>query len=252
MPTKLAARSRPHHRRPRTQPEPAVAPRAAVGGGTKAPVRRRNPAKTKEAILKAATAEFCRRGFDGARDEAIATRSGSNIRMLYQYFGDKTALYRTVLERVYTEIRSKEQALELDAFDPAEAMRRLIDFTFVFFGRHRDYVALINNENLLRARHMRRSKLIRSLTVPLVTSIRTILARGERDGTFRRGVDPVQLFISITAESYFHVSNRHTLSAMFDRDLADRSWLAERRRHAQDLIMTWLMRPQGEGRAAAE
>jgi hypothetical protein len=52
----------------------------------------------------------------------------------------------------------------------------------------------------------------------------------------------VQLYISITALSYFHVSNRHTLSAMFDRNLANPAWLTERRRHAQDLLMTWLTR----------
>jgi AcrR family transcriptional regulator len=209
---------------------------------TRAPVRRRNSARTKDTILKAATAEFCRRGFDGARVESISSRSKSNIRLLYQHFGDKTGLYVAVLEHVYAEIRSKERALRLDEFAPDEAMRRLIDFTFVFFATHRDYVALINNENLLRARHMRRSKLIRSLTVPLVTSIREILARGESEGVFRRGVDPVQLYISITAQSYFHVSNRHTLSAMFDKNLASPEWLAERRRHAQDVLMTWLMR----------
>src|SRR4051812_21368249 len=146
---------------------------------TRAPVRRRNAAKTKGTILKAATAEFCRRGFDGARVETISARSKSNIRLLYQYFGDKTGLYLAVLERVYSEIRTKEQELRLDEFAPEDAMRRLIDFTFLFFAKHRDYVALINSENLLRARHMRRSKLIQSLTVPLVTSIREILARGE-------------------------------------------------------------------------
>jgi len=209
---------------------------------TRAPVRRRNSARTKDTILKAATAEFCRRGFDGARVETISSRSKSNIRLLYQHFGDKTGLYVAVLEHVYAEIRSKEQALRLDEFSADEAMRRLIDFTFVFFATHRDYVALINNENLLRARHMRRSKIIRSLTVPLVTSIREILTRGESEGVFRRGVDPVQLYISITAQSYFHVSNRHTLSAMFDNNLGSPEWLAERRRHAQDVLMTWLMR----------
>jgi hypothetical protein len=29
---------------------------------------------------------------------------------------------------------------------------------------------------------------------------------------------------------------------MFDRNLANPDWLADRRRHAQDLLMTWLMR----------
>ena len=39
-----------------------------------------------------------------------------------------------------------------------------------------------------------------------------ILARGARAGRFRRGVDPVQLYISIAALGYFYLSNRYTLS----------------------------------------
>jgi hypothetical protein len=54
-------------------------------------------------------------------------------------------------------------------------------------------------------------------------------------------VDPIQLFISITAFSYFHVSNRYTLSAMFDKDLTDPRWLKARRIHARDVIATWLV-----------
>jgi hypothetical protein len=49
--------------------------------------------------------------------------------------------------------------------------------------------------------------------------------------------------VTITAFSYFHVSNRYTLSAMFDKDLGDPEWLGERRSHAQDVIVTWLTTP---------
>ncbi|MBX9591880.1 MAG: TetR family transcriptional regulator [Hyphomonadaceae bacterium] len=206
-----------------------------------APVRRRNPENTKQAILAAATTEFCRHGLKGARVNVISARSKTNIRLLYQHFGDKTGLYLAVLEHVYAEIRAEEQRLQLDEFDPIEGMRRLVDFTFAFFGNHHDYVALMNNENMLRARHIKKSAKIRALTQPLVASIAKLLARGEKSGAFRKGVDPVQLYVSITAESYFHVSNRFTLSAMFDKDLTDKAWLTERRRHAQDLILTWLM-----------
>ena len=46
-----------------------------------------------------------------------------------------------------------------------------------------------------------------------------ILARGERSGVFRKGVDPVQLNITIAALGYYYLTNRHTLSIIFDRDL---------------------------------
>ena len=46
-----------------------------------------------------------------------------------------------------------------------------------------------------------------------------MLERGQRDGSFRGGVDPVQLYVSIAGLSYFYLSNSYTLSAIFGRDL---------------------------------
>lgn len=211
--------------------------------------RARDSALTKESILRAATFEFCRNGLGGARVEAIAQRAKANMRLLYAYFGDKNGLYVTVLEHVYTEIRAAEQQLNLDGLEPVEAMRELINFTFNFFEAHQNYIALINNENLQRARNLRKSRKIAELTQPLVASIESILRRGVAAGQFRRGADPIQLYVTITAMSYFHVSNRHTLSAMFERDLGERSWLELRREHAQDMILTWLTattQPRGQ------
>jgi TetR/AcrR family transcriptional regulator len=209
-------------------------------------VRRRNPAKSKESILKAAAVEFCQHGYRGGRVDAISRRAKANMRLLYHYFGDKAGLYVAVLEHVYTEIRAEEQRLKLGDLEPVEGMRRLIRFTFDFFGKHHDYVSLINSENLLRAEHIKKSERIRSLTLPLVSSIEDLLRRGAAAGAFRTDVDPVQLYVSITAQSYFHVSNRHTLSAMFDRDLGDPAWIRERRRHAEDVILTWLTAGRNE------
>lgn len=202
--------------------------------------RTRDSALTKESILRAATYEFCRNGLGGARVEAIAHRAKANMRLLYAYFGDKDGLYLAVLEHVYTEIRAAEQQLNLDGLEPVAAMRELINFTFSFFGAHQNYIALINNENLQRARYLRKSRKIAETTLPLVASIEGILRRGLAAGLFRGDVDPIQLYVTITAMSYFHVSNRYTLSAMFEKDLGDPDWLERRRAHAQDMILTWL------------
>jgi TetR/AcrR family transcriptional regulator len=206
--------------------------------------RKRDPALTKESILRAATLEFCRNGLGGARVDAIARRANANMRLLYHYFGDKNALYLAALENVYTDIRAAEQQLNLDSLEPVTALRELVDFTFTFFQDHQDYVAMINNENLQRGRYLRKSRKIAVLTMPLVSSIENILRRGVAAGIFRPGVDPIQLYVSITAFSYFHVSNRHTLSGMFDKDLSDPKWLEARRNHALDVITTWLTAPE--------
>ncbi len=206
--------------------------------------RKRDSALTKESILQAATIEFCRNGLGGARVEAIAQRAKANMRLLYHYFGDKDGLFLAALEHVYSEIRAAEQQLNLDDLDPIEAMSQLVDFTFTFFQNHQDYVALINNENLQRGKHLRKSRKVSTLTLPLVASIESILRRGVAAGVMRSGVDPIHLYVSITALSYFHVSNRYTLSAVFDEDLGDLKWLDKRRRLAQDVIVTWLTLPE--------
>jgi len=218
--------------------------RLSAGG-----VRKRNPARTRETILKAAVAEFCSNGFTGARVENISAKSGANMRLLYHYFGDKEGLYTAVLERVYTQVRAEERRLDLGNVDPAEGMERLIDFTFNFFARHRDYISLLNSENMLRGRFVKKSRAVRPLTLPLLATITDLLQRGHKSGAFRGDVDPMQLHISITALSYFHVSNRHTLSVMFGRDLAAANFMSQRHAHAKSLIMTWLERPAARSAA---
>jgi AcrR family transcriptional regulator len=46
-------------------------------------------------------------------------RSGWNKRMLYDYFGNKEALYLSVLEETYCGIRSAEADLNLSHVPPA-------------------------------------------------------------------------------------------------------------------------------------
>lgn len=58
----------------------------------------RDARATKDRILDAAFSEFTASGFAGARVDEIAAKAGVNKALLYQYFGDKEALFRHVLE----------------------------------------------------------------------------------------------------------------------------------------------------------
>lgn len=60
--------------------------------------------RTREAILNAAEAVFAEYGFDGTSVDAIASRAGYNKSLLFQYFGDKLALYTQVLKRADREL----------------------------------------------------------------------------------------------------------------------------------------------------
>ena len=206
---------------------------------TPAPANR-DPDRTRAAILAAARAEFARVGLGGARVDAIALAAGTNKRMLYYYFGNKEGLFVAALEATYEHIRVAEQELHLADVEPTEAIRRLVTFTWDYYLKNPEFLTLLNSENLHRARHLKQSTKIRTLHSPFVAMLDDILQRGVAQGSFRAGVDPVQLYISIAAISYFYLGNNHTLSAVFDRDLMKPKAKAARLQHMNALVLGYL------------
>ena len=200
----------------------------------------RDPERTRARILEAATREFARFGLGGARVERIAAGAGANKRMLYYYFGDKEGLFLAVLEHTYANIRSAEQGLHLLDTPPVAAIARLVEFTWRYYLEHPEFLTLLNSENLHRARHLKRSRNIRAMNSPLIATLGEVLRRGEAEGVFRTGVDPLQLYVSIAGLAYFYLSNNHTLTQVFDRNLATAGARGERLEHMTALVTGFL------------
>jgi AcrR family transcriptional regulator len=199
-----------------------------------------DPEGMRARILAAATAEFARHGFGGARIDRIADTAGANKRMVYYHVGDKEALYLAVLEGAYEHIRAAERKLNLEELGPEEAIVRLLTFTWQYYLDNPEFLALLNEENQQGARHVRRSRKVKELHSPFVALIAEILRRGEASGELRAGIDPVQLYISIAALSYFYQSNSATLGTIFGRDLLAPEAKAERLAHMTDLVLAAL------------
>jgi TetR/AcrR family transcriptional regulator len=204
-------------------------------GGTRP--QRRNPAGTRQKLLTAARREFAGSGLAGARVDEIAARAGVNKQLVYHYFGDKDALYLAVLEWVYAEIREHERQLNLEGLPPERAIRKLIESSFDYLAAHPDFIVLLNDENRGGARHVRGSRKLEAMHSPLVSMVSKILSQGVRAGTFRKGINPVHLYISIAGLSYFFFSNTPTLSAIFGRNLSTAAAKRARRRHVVDLVL---------------
>ncbi|MBH1965087.1 MAG: TetR family transcriptional regulator [Comamonadaceae bacterium] len=185
----------------------------------------------KGALVTAAVGEFSRKGFAGARVDEIAKEAGVNKQLVYHYFGSKQDLYEAALEKVYTEIRDRERTLSLDALEPREAMEKLVGFSFDHLQKHPEFIALVADENRHLGSHMKTSKRFHKMHSPLINMMGSTLERGVRKGVFRPNSDPIQVYISIAALSYFYFSNNHTLSTIFSRSLRTRAALAARRAH---------------------
>jgi AcrR family transcriptional regulator len=200
----------------------------------------RDPEGMRLRILEAAKQEFADYGLAGARVDRIAAKADANKRMLYYHVGNKEDLYLAVLEGAYEKIRAEERELDLEHLEPSEAIRRLIEFTWNYFLRNPEFLALLNTENLARAKHLKRSTKVKSMHSPFVEMIRTVVDRGVASGDFQVAVDPVQLYISIAALAFFYLSNSATLSVIFGRDLLSRDAKDERLDHMVGLVLAAL------------
>jgi TetR/AcrR family transcriptional regulator len=200
----------------------------------------RNPEASRARILDAARIEFVSYGLSGGRVDRIAAQSGVNKNLIYHYFGSKDALYLDVLERIYADLRARQQDEDLRGLPPVEGMKRLVSSTFDHFVATPDLIRLMSIENIHYGEHLKRSKSTRPLYSGLLDTIRILLKRGQQEGVFRADVDPVDLYLSISGLAYFFLSNQHTLSWLLDRDLAARRRVLKRRAHVVEMVLAYL------------
>lgn len=220
--------------------EPAPGARSAAMRKPKAPEANR------ARIVAAAIAEFAARGFKGASMDAIAARTHTTRALINYYFGSKEKLYLAVLEQVYAEIREAEGRLELDPLPPLDAVRRIVEFTYDYYVGHEGFVRLVVAENQARGRHLRKSRLMRTLNRPIIERLARVIERGQREGLFRRDLDPVEVHKAIAALGMFNVANQYTFGSIFQREMGARGDLARRREMVVDLITSYLTRRGGK------
>jgi AcrR family transcriptional regulator len=200
------------------------------------PSRTNDPERTMAGILEVALREFADKGLSGARIDEIAAATRTSKRMIYYYFGSKEGLYLAVLEHSYREMRRIEGELMLDNLPPEDALRRLVEFTFDHHVAHEDYIRIVMNENIERGKYLAQSQIIQELNVPAISAIGRLYERGLAAGVFRAGLDPVDIHASISALTFFNVSNQYSFGQIFKRDLAASAARALRRANIVEMV----------------
>jgi TetR/AcrR family transcriptional regulator len=200
----------------------------------------RDPERTKQRILKIASDEFANKGYDGARVDEIVRRSKVSKNLIYYYFGSKEALFIAVLESAYSNLREQQDALGLNVIPPADAIRKLVADLFNYWRSSRAFIGFLTSENFHKAKHIKKSKFAANVYHKLIENLSSVLDVGVKQGVFRSGVDPIDLYISISGLSYQYFSNQYTLSFVLGKDLTSEQALASRLRHTEDVIMGYL------------
>jgi AcrR family transcriptional regulator len=209
----------------------------------KEPSRTNDPERTKANILDVAAAEFGEKGLAGARIDEIAALTQTSKRMIYYYFGSKEGLYLAVLEEAYRRVRDIESELHLQDLEPEQALRRLVAFTFDHHLQHENYIRLVMNENIARGQYLAQSQRIQDLNVPAIDAIRHLYQRGVKNGIFRKGLDAVDIHASISALSFFNVSNQHTFGLIFKIDMKSQAYIAHRRDSVTEMVVRFMRAP---------
>ena len=200
------------------------------------------PEANRARIIDAALAEFAARGFKGASMDAIAARTHTTRALINYYFGSKEKLYLAVLEQVYGEIRDAEAKLNLDHLPPLAAVRRIVEFTYGYYLAHEGFVHLVVAENQAKGRHLRKSKVMRTLNRPIIDRLARVIERGQAAGVFRAGIDPVEIHKAIAALGMFNVTNQFTFGAIFQREMGSKGNVKHRREIVAELIISYLKR----------
>lgn len=154
------------------------------------PSRRRDPERTRQAILDAANEEFATYGFDGARVVRIAAAAGVNHQLITYHFGGKKGLYDALSERWLTKGTNMISGAE----PLAEIVREYVRWP------HKDKVATIRT--LVRAEIDGKpppSDERAARFLGIVEESRKKQARGEIGGDFDIGALTLALFAATIA-----------------------------------------------------
>jgi len=201
--------------------------------------RVRDSQKTREDILNAAEQEFAEKGIYGTRVDEIAAKANVNKRMIYQYYGNKAELYKTVLVTVYSRLSIREVNVLSEEMECTDAIKKIISLYFDFLRNNPTYVSLILWENL------NKGKFIESIDFshikdPTFELLRKVINKGKASGVFKPDIDPEQVILSLLTYTFSYFSNRYTLSKLLGRKLDDEESIKKRVENVTEMFLEYL------------
>jgi len=147
---------------------------------------------TRKRLKEAATAEFAERGPDGTTMARIADRAGINKERLYKYFGDKQALFDSVL----ADELEKLAASVTHPDGPFEDIGEFAGRTFDYHADHPELARLLLWEGLSGAPAADGS----NRTKHYRDKVRAV-AQAQRDGHLAADFDPAYLVFMLIAQA---------------------------------------------------
>lgn len=199
-------------------------------------------------ILEVATREFASLGLAGARIEKIQEQTKTSKRMIYYHFGSKEGLYKAVIENAFLQARKVDQGFDPFSGSPEEALKKIVSNAFEAFSKNPNFVRLLTFENLAGAPYIRNSDHASRLNKLAMDDLEVVLKRGLIDGSFRKDIKPLDVYINLVGLCYYHVAHQSAyMTTGFQASgisiTKSKSFHAQRKRAIQDTCWRYVKSP---------
>lgn len=179
-------------------------------------------------VVGAASDEFARRGFEGARVDQIARRAGVNKQLVFYYYGSKRGLFQAVVGRAAAELERALTELAISPGRPLERIRRALEAQFDYLARRPELVALLSEGGRAQGAPF----------APAIKRIVVLLAEGQGRGDVRDDVDPHVAAAQALVLMIGYLRHEGVIAASAPSLIADEPALRERwRRGVVELVV---------------
>lgn len=207
------------------------------GAPARKPAPPHSSARTIDAILFAAEAEFGAHGVDGGRMDRIGKAAGVTPQLVHHYFGSKTALYTLVLDRLSDRSFSEIAAHDYAAMPPVEGLRLFLNSIFDLYRRLPNLARVAIDQTIHRGAHVSKRNRFRDQVIHLMATFRSILANGEARGDFVAVADPDLFYVSAVTLTTSCFYNPIILQTCLGEDPLTAASIDRWRAHSADLLL---------------
>lgn len=163
------------------------------GGKLASRLRESSRDQTAQVILEAAEEIFAREGLHAAKVGDIAKRAGIAVGTLYNYFEDRDAIVRALLEARGNEIREQLEASQLQhRGDFSAELQGIVEAMLSSFRKHCGFVAVMAQSDMFARVAGGSTKFnTQRLAREILERLQEVMRRGVTEGALRPGSIPL-------------------------------------------------------------
>ena len=165
-----------------------------------------DPTSSQDSILDAAEQLFARQGFTATTIKQIGKEAAVNPALLYYYYDSKETLYRAMLQRILGQLLARGVDAIERASSHADRIRAFVRAQARLLGEHPHFPRLLVRE-LVDHQAAHAEQAITNTAAGAFRRLCEVIEAGQRDGAFRKSLDPRFTAISIIAQvAYFAIA----------------------------------------------